>query len=70
MANKLMPMMDNILLRKRALIECGIDALKNQCQIEPSRHHSVWGGITTILVGLVMYTYLPKKLSLRFDQQE
>lgn len=30
MANKIMPMMDTILLRKRALIECVIDALKNQ----------------------------------------
>jgi Transposase DDE domain len=70
MANKIMLMMDKILLRKRALIECVIDALKSQCQIEHSRHRSVWGGVTTILAGLVMYTYLPKKPSLRFDQQE
>ena len=70
MANKIMPMMDKKLLRKRALIGCVIDALKNQCQIEHSRHRSVWGGITTILPGLVMCTYLPKKPSLRFNQQE
>ena len=70
MANKLMLMIDKILLRKRALIECVVDALKNQCQIEHSRHRSVWGGITTLLAGLVMYTYLPKKPSLHFDQQE
>jgi hypothetical protein len=70
MRNKVMLMFDKLLLRKRALIECVIDALKNQCQIEHSRHRSVWGGIVTILAGLVMYTYLPKKPCLRFTEDE
>lgn len=70
MRNKVMPMIDKLLLRKRALIECVIDALKNQCQIEHSRHRSVWGGIITVLSGLILYTYLPKKPCLRFTEDE
>jgi len=70
MRNKVMPMIDKLLLRKRALIECVIDALKNQCQIEHSRHRSVWGGIITVLTGLILYTYLPKKPCLRFTEDE
>jgi hypothetical protein len=34
---------DQILLRKRALIESEIDELKNICKIEHSRHRSVSG---------------------------
>lgn len=70
MKNKLTPLFDKILLRKRALSECVNDALKNQCQIEHSRHRSVWGGMLTILAGLAMYTYLPKKPTLHFESDE
>ncbi len=34
MKNKLMPLLDKVLLRKRALIECVNDQLKNISQIE------------------------------------
>jgi hypothetical protein len=40
MKNKLMPMLDKLLLRKRALIECVNDQLKNISQIEHTRHRS------------------------------
>jgi Transposase DDE domain len=40
MKNKLMPMIDKLLLRKRALIETVNDQLKNICQIEHTRHRS------------------------------
>jgi hypothetical protein len=70
MKNKLMPLRGKLLLRKRALIECVNDALKNQCQIEHSRHRSVVAGFLNMIAALVMYTYLPKKPTLRFDEFE
>ena len=40
MKNQLMPISDQLLLRKRALIETIIDQLKNIAQIEHTRHRS------------------------------
>ncbi|MBD1919414.1 transposase [Leptolyngbya sp. FACHB-321] len=40
MKNALMPLLDEILLRKRLIIETANDPLKNLCQIEHSRHRS------------------------------
>jgi len=45
MRNKLLPLSDKLLLRKRALIETINDQLKNISQIEPTRHRSVIGGV-------------------------
>jgi len=69
MKNKLMDMTDKILLRKRAIIECVNDFLKNICQIEHSRHRSVANFIVNIISGLVAYSFLPKKPSLNIFQQ-
>ena len=68
MKNKLMDMTDKILLRKRAIIECVNDFLKNICQIEHSRHRSVANFIVNIISGLVAYSFLPKKPSLNIFQ--
>jgi len=64
MKNKLMDMTDKILLRKRAIIECVNDFLKNICQIEHSRHRSVANFVVNIISGLVAYSFLPSKPSL------
>jgi hypothetical protein len=40
MKNKLLPIMDKVLLRKRVIIETIIDQLKNISDIEHSRHRS------------------------------
>lgn len=61
MKNRLVKMMEKILLRKRALIESVNDQLKNICQIEHSRHRSVFNFLVNLLAGLVAYTYLPNK---------
>ncbi len=61
MKNRLMKMVDKILLRKRALIESVNDQLKNICQLEHSRHRSVFNFLVNLLAGLVAYTYTPKK---------
>lgn len=68
MKNKLMQNIDKILLRKRAIIESINDQLKNICQIEHTRHRSVWGFLVNLFSGLIAYTYFPKKPSLRFKE--
>jgi Transposase DDE domain len=64
MKNKLMPMLDKVLLRKRALMECVNDQLKNSSQIEHTRHRSAANGIVNIVAAVVAYTFPPKKPAL------
>ena len=52
MRNQLMPWLDKLLLRKRALIETVIDQLKNISQIEHPRHRSFVNCLVTLLAGL------------------
>lgn len=64
MKNMLMPLMDKILLRKRAIVETIIDQLKNISQIEHSRHRSPANFLVNLLCGLIAYCRQPKKPSL------
>src|SRR4051812_7265863 len=64
MKNKLMPVLDKLLLRKRALIECVNDQLKNISQIEHTRHRSPANGIINMLAAVAAYTFQPKKPAL------
>ncbi|OYT12060.1 MAG: hypothetical protein B6I19_10380 [Bacteroidetes bacterium 4572_114] len=57
MKNVLMPVVDKILLRKRALIETVNDRLKNISQIEHTRHRSVINFMVNIVAGLIAYTW-------------
>jgi hypothetical protein len=66
MKNKLMPVFDKILLRKRSIIETVIDQLKNISQIEHSRHRSPTNFIVNLFCGLIAYCKQPKKPSLGF----
>jgi len=61
MKNKLMPLVDKILLRKRAVIESVNDQLKNISQIEHTRHRSVWNFACNVVAGLCAYSLQPKK---------
>ena len=72
MKNKLMPMLDKLLLRKRALIETVNDQLKNICQLEHTRHRSKINFLVNVLAALIAYTYQEKKpsLNLQHDQVE
>ena len=70
MKNKLMNLFDKMVLRKRALIESVNDILKNQCQIEQSRHRSTTNSMTHLVAGLVAYTLLPKHPSLNIIHGE
>jgi hypothetical protein len=59
-----MPVLDKLLLRKRALIECVNDQLKNISQIEHTRHRSAANGIINMLAAVAAYTFQPKKPAL------
>jgi hypothetical protein len=67
MKNCLMSMNDKILLRKRSIIETINDELKNICQIEHSRHRSLGNFLTNLISGLLAYSFLPKKPSIKYD---
>lgn len=70
MKNRLLPLLDKVMLRKRALIETINDQLKNISQIEHSRHRSVSGFMVNLVAGLIAYVHQPKKPSLRLSGQE
>lgn len=70
MHNKLMPMVDKLLLRKRAIIETINDQIKNIQQIEHTRHRSVVNAMANVLAALVAYTHQPRKPSLNLSQNE
>ena len=58
---------DNVLLRKRSLIETINDQLKNIAQLEHSRHRSITGFMLKLVAALVAYSFLPKKPSLKLS---
>lgn len=64
MANRLMPLLDKLLARKRSIIETINDQLKNISQIAHTRHRSVTNFMVNLLAGLIAYTFQPKKPSL------
>jgi hypothetical protein len=64
MKNKLLPLFDKLLLRKRSIIETVNDQLKNISQIEHSRHRSPFNFFVNLMAGRVAYTFREKKPSL------
>jgi hypothetical protein len=62
--NKLLPLLDKLLLRKRSLLETVHDQLKNLSQIEHSRHRGVTNFLVNLVAGLIAYTYQAKNPSL------
>jgi transposase len=67
MKNRLMPLGDRLLLRKRAIIESVFDQLKNISQIEHSRHRSPINCLVNIVCGLIADCHQPKKRSIALD---
>lgn len=67
MKQRLMPLNDRLMLRKRSIIESIIDQLKNISQIEHSRHRSPVNCFVNILGGLIAYCHQPKKPSIAID---
>jgi hypothetical protein len=69
MKNKLLPLADKILLRKRYIIETINDQLKNISQIEHTRHRSFLNCMVNILGGVAAYCFQEKKPSIRIDDK-
>ncbi len=61
MKNKLMPMWDKIMLRKRCIIETVNDLLKNKAQLGHSRHRSVHNFIMNLWGALTAYCFFDNK---------
>lgn len=70
MENKLMPLIDKLLLRKRSLIETVNDQLKNIAQIEHTRHRSPVNFLVNLVAGLISYCHQPKKPKLKLSELE
>ena len=67
MANQLMPLLDKVLVRKRAIIESIHDQLKNISQIEHARHRSPVNFLVNLVGGLIAYCLQPHKPSMSRD---
>ena len=61
MKNRLMPMWDKIMLRKRCIIECINDLIKNKANIVHSRHRSIHNFIMNICAALTAYSFFDNK---------
>jgi hypothetical protein len=70
MKNKLMSLVDKILLRKRGIIESVNNKLKSGCQIEHHRHRSHWNFLINLISGIVAYAYDPSKPCIRMGKNE
>lgn len=62
MKNLLMLLQDKILFRKRVLVELVYDELKNNCQIEHTRHRSFENFHSNLLSGLILILSCLKNL--------
>ena len=72
MKNRLLSVFDQIVLRKRALIETINDQLKNICQIAHTRHRSRANFCVNVIAALIAYTFKEKlpSLNIRVKDQE
>ena len=61
MKNKLMPRWDKIMLRKRYIIECINELLKNKANLVHSRHRSIHNFIMNLCSALTAYCFFDNK---------
>ncbi|SFG45283.1 transposase, partial [Prevotella sp. KH2C16] len=61
MKNKLMPMWDKIMLRKRYIIECINELLKNKANLVHSRHRSIHNFMMNLCSALAAYCFFDNK---------
>ena len=69
MKNRLLSLIDKLMLRKRAIIETVIDQLKNISQVAHTRHRSVDNFLVNLVAGLIAYTHQSKKPSLNLQDE-
>lgn len=67
MKNKLMPIWEKIMLRKRSVIETINDELKNVAMLVHSRHRSFDNFLMNIISAIAAYCFFDKKPSINMD---
>ena len=67
MKQRLMPLYDKIMLRKRSVIESINGVLKNVAQLVHSRHRSVHNFIMNLLAAMGAYCFFATKPGVNFD---
>ena len=67
MKNKLLPLREKILLRKRSIIETVNSVIKKDFQISHTRHRSFVNGFIHIFSTLIAYAFKSKKPSISFN---
>ena len=65
MKNKFLTLFDKIMLRKRSLIESAFNILKNQMNIDHTRHRSPYNFLVNTLSALIAYCFYKGKPSIR-----
>lgn len=70
MKNKLMPLIDKILLRKRSLIESTNNQLKFVFHLEHHRHRSSTNGFANMIAACIAYALHPNKPSLQLNAED
>lgn len=69
MKQRLIPLYDKIMLRKRSIIETLNDMLKNVAQLVHSRHRSVHNFIMNMLAAIGAYCFFSTKPEVNFDYE-
>ena len=67
MKKRTLDFVDQVLLRKRSIIETVNDQLKNISQIEHTRHRSVPNFLTNMFAGIIAYMFQEKKPKIKFN---
>ena len=71
MKNKLMPLWDKMMLRKRYIIECINELLKNKANLVHSHHRSVHNFLMNLCAALAAYCFFenkPETLPVRIEK--
>ena len=69
MKQRLMPLYDKIMLRKRNIIETVNDMLKNVAQLVHTRHRSVHNFLMNLLAAMGAYCFFLSKPAVNFDYE-
>ena len=67
MQNKLMPLMEKLLLRKRGVVESVLHILKNTFEIEHTRHRSIANAFVHLVSTLLAYCFKTNKPAIKYN---
>lgn len=70
MKNKLMPLSEKLLLKKRSIIESVFNVLKNSFNLTHTRHRSPANALAHILATLVAYSFKVNKPKIKVEEQD